>query len=1129
MVLGWDAEPPLRPELSLLGSLSAWRPNVDFGQPSVFVHFTQTPLALLYLLFSVPFGIVAAEKILLTIFFVLPAFTMYYCARRMFGSAGFVPLVAAVCYALCPLLFIRYYIPILPVQLAYALLPLLVNVWVDLVRNGARPVALLALAGVELALLPTASNLAYWLVPQGVAFAFALMLVLMQRRTSAHRMRGAGALVTGAVVIVLVNAFWLGPQAAFGIGEGAALEGTTLNRDYTTGIRRDIAANAHLVYTMRFSAKSVLTGADSNGPYFTYAGVLANGFVAGWYFIWILFPALAIGLRARDPRVIALGVLLGGAIFGMKGDAPPFEGVLDLFYKLPILGTIFRDSYDKLLPAAAFSASLLMPIGFNAVAHRVRPLRAWSLALAVVVVAMAFPFWTGQMFMARPKGPTLAAIPPAAAWSFARSLDSVDARVLFLPVGENPELLAMNWPYFGVNLYVNMTSAPVIASAEAQTNTIETNAVATQIYRAVEQGDVAHFVALTRAASVGYVFVAHDVDSNYYGGRTAGQADSFLGRLGGTRVVESAGPYALWHLDWVPPLSRDLVRRDIISSGAASLTAALMVAPQCGLPDATLLYYLVVPPGAPSCTITTSALAIGTGATPVLAHVAGGVLALQTGSAKPRTLPLPAGTSIASISYRAIATTPQTIALVPCARYPLETFATAGAAQDLSLASSRLGVTGLFLSLPALAPGWHAFTLHARAAEPKINATITDQISKDAVVIANGLTAPDTTLLMYALPGRSYELDVDGPVAFPRVYVESVAMAPAVRNGTSSFVAPSATGAPCPAAAPSHAFAVLDRPLRASRVAYDGQLLVRTYGIEPPLDVVKRPLAHGSSLIRTGTNLIGPVTADDMLYPGTPMLVSEYRTLGPSIPVSIGAVSTTGEQISAIVDPRHDKMTLRSLAPDQWAYFELPDVPPGKYAVTIENSALLGQYGAAIVNAVTAAPVTGQRNVTSPTITLEFRVLPGARYNLFLYLDILEGQATAALRVSHVSMVRIEESALSSLSIPSVAPSLPTNPNALIVERLTSTPTASAYVLDTQFDRFWVAGVLRSSFPFFTQLPHVTADAYKNAWIVPNPPDGRIVHFYVLDVMANAGLVLCALTLAWLAFAAARRRSRTAR
>jgi hypothetical protein len=166
MVLGWDSLPPLRPDVDLRLDFSSWNWVRDLGQARFFGFLTEVPVDLIYLMLGKIFGLALGQQIFLTALFVLPALTMHACVRRLFPHERSLPFVAAACYTLCPLLFVRLYIPIVPVQLVYALLPLLVNVWVDLVRRGPDARRLLALALAEMAFWPCSVNLAYWLVPQ---------------------------------------------------------------------------------------------------------------------------------------------------------------------------------------------------------------------------------------------------------------------------------------------------------------------------------------------------------------------------------------------------------------------------------------------------------------------------------------------------------------------------------------------------------------------------------------------------------------------------------------------------------------------------------------------------------------------------------------------------------------------------------------------------------------------------------------------------------------------------------------------------------------------------------------------------------------------------------------------------
>ncbi len=1142
MVLGWDSEPPLRPLAYLLQSLSAWKWNAYLGQPNIF-QITQAPLAVVYLALSRLLGVALAEKSLLTILFVLPAFTAYYAARRIFPNDRFLPFAAGWCFALCPLLFVRYYVPIVTVQLAYALLPLAVNAWVNLMRGGARPRSLLWIAGVELAFLPCANNLAYWVVPHVTAIAFAGLLHL----TRSHRPHRARAFWLGIAVLVAINAFWLVPQVLFGLVAGSTFEHEAINHAYTVGVKKDVAHDAGLSYTLRMSTSAQTGAGDRYGPYVTYARALQNGLIAAPYFLWMLLAAAALALRPRDRRVVVLGALLAFALYVMKGESAPLAFGLAWFYRIPLLGTIFRDGYDKLLPMAAFAFAMLLPVAAEAIGRLTRRPRALRWALVAIVLAMAFPYWTGQMFMARPSGPNLASMPPASAFAFGRLLDRVHSRILFAPISDNPQLLATDWHFFGPNVYGSMTDADVISMAASIMNTPGSDRIMTALHAAIDSGDVATFEQDVRAAGVGYVFVAHDMNSEYYGGETAAKVDAFLREVPGTRQVARRGPYVLWKLPGVRRVDRHL-RRLPIATYDTSFTAARALVSRCGKGR-----FALIPLTQGSCTIALSPVAPSSQlpVTPARVRVGRNHVRISRATVTGRaveTRALPAGITVVGISGRIVGSTARYLTLVPCKRYRVDSYAVTTYAAPIDPAA-LVGVDGAALvPLPAMSSGLNVVKIATARSGVGAGVAIVDAVTRERVAAREHLAYPSTLLALDALPGRSYALLIGSAENFgvARSYLRNLRIAHAQLRTPFVLRAPRAGAQPCAVEPSPAAFAIAADVARVGAVVSRGALVLHPYAGRPMTSIAV-PLPAGTTLAAIGGNVVGRRARDVGVPTGARVRVDTYAAVGSTRRIPIDAVTTSSNLSAVNLDRAAGTVAMRADGPDQWMRFVAPLTCPHRCRLDLRLGTLIGRVGLAAVDQTDGSTLTARLKVRSQGLSLLLPHLADQPIGLYVHSMPLPSPtplpgATAApaspsdLQIAAMTLTPLRRTGAAWVAVPRVRSALPTERGAITVSALAVRPPPlrgrtlrpssqpSAVVLDTQFDPFWTTLIFPSSGGvYFPQ--HVVANAYQNAWIVPAAMQGTVITFYLSNVLAASGLLVALIALAVLARASLRRNS----
>lgn len=588
IVLGWDSIPPIRPELLFRSALSAWDGRAYLGQANVFA-LTALPLALVTMLLHSIVGIIWTDRLVLTVLFVLPAYTMYYAAKASYPRAPEIWFLAGWLYALSPWLFTRFYVPIYTVALAYALTPLVVLAWLRLTdRRVPLSLRLLFLALCEIAFIPSARNLAFWVAPHILAIFFAAAVAYSNSRS--QRPAKLRVISLGLLVTVLLNSFWLGPQIVFGFTSGPAVANQAVNKTYSEGVQKDVAENSGLSYTLRMSSRAMTDARDQYGPYWTYANILSLGPIAAIFYGWIALAFAALAFYRKDVRAIALGLLLLLAIYIMKGASAPLPFALELLNRIPLIGTIFRDGYDKLLSSAAFCVALLCALMVRRLALRSTHARTIQVGAVLMAFVVVFPYWTGQMFMVRPKGPTLSSIPPAALLRFSSEIDSLSGRLLFTPTSDNSLLLSTRWGFYGPNIYGSLTAAPFVAGPVSTLNLSDVNNLISNTYRALYDGDRSTFSELAKDLGIGYVFVASDVDSHYYGGSTsATDVELLLRRLPYAHPIKQIGPYALWKL--FPSVSEpsSLIREPMIGYDS-QFDEALALKRYCGRGDFALIW-----------------------------------------------------------------------------------------------------------------------------------------------------------------------------------------------------------------------------------------------------------------------------------------------------------------------------------------------------------------------------------------------------------------------------------------------------------------------------------------------------------------------------------------------------------
>jgi hypothetical protein len=596
-VLGWDAEPPLRPDLLPHYAASVWHASRYFGQSNPFDIAFFVPLGALYwLLGAVGLSVAFSEKLMLCAMFVGAAYSAYWCARTL-RNAG--PGHAELCglfYALSPVLLLRLYVPVLSVELVYALTPALAAAWIHLMRSRGhqtvRAIALLAL--LEICMASGANNPAFWMAPHLFCFLISVGFLLSRKDRATLLIRCA----EGLAVVAGVNAFWMLPFVHFAARDAAPLAAQSINAAYTAGVKADVAVNATLPFSFRLLTRSLTTAGDSYGPYWTYASILGIPLVGALYFFYPLLAVRALLSVGRRFATLLMGVVLIVALFLMKGESAPFAWALRLLYHLGPLSIAFRDAYDKMAPLAAFSLAYLAAEGVTTMFRNRRVVALRNAAAILVALVLVFPFWIGQMFQWRPGGPSLNAAPPAAALSFFRSLDGYPNRILFLPFSANPLLISTNWGFYGPNIYGEMTRAAMVTMPVSTLNDPGTNDFSNAMFATIERGETGLFLNYARRGGISAIVLAQDLTNGYYGGITTAECLKFIKSIPGVRLIKRQGAYSFWQLPFsdVPAAGAAYVENPIAYENIPVMDA-IPAARRCGR-QASMAYGL-----ASDCTI----------------------------------------------------------------------------------------------------------------------------------------------------------------------------------------------------------------------------------------------------------------------------------------------------------------------------------------------------------------------------------------------------------------------------------------------------------------------------------------------------------------------------------------------
>jgi hypothetical protein len=559
-VMGWDAEPPMRPDLLPFQALHVWHANVFFGQANPFDSAFFVPIGFIYWALNlIGIGPALAEKILICTLFVLPAYGAYWFARELRAPRS-VAYLCGILYALSPVLLIRLYVPIVHVQLAYAMTPAIAAGWIRVLRSDQRelPRAFALFAALELLVTSAAANPEFWIAPQLLCLLISVGY-LMRHGNWGVVLKSA----LGVAMLLCLNAFWILQIIRVAEADAASLMAQSVNHAYTKGVTHDIAISETPLYSLRLLSKAISTSGDQYGLYWTYGNVLAIPIVSALYFVYVIFAGLGLVARRLEPSTIFMGVVFWGTLFLMKGAAPPLG-----FIGQTLSTAGLRDPFDKLAPLAALALAFLAARGAMSIAGRM--MRDRMVTVIGIACLLMFPLWTGQAFEWRPAGPSLAALPSKAALAFFRSLDSYKGRILLLPTSDNALLINTTWGFYGPNVFGSWTRASMIPMMVSTLNREETNQFSTSLYSSVTARNVRLFLRDAQNGGIGAVLISGDVSDSYYGGMSPKSALRFVRSVPGVRRLRTEGPYELWQLPGSTGTPGALAVRPMLTPGSSS-------------------------------------------------------------------------------------------------------------------------------------------------------------------------------------------------------------------------------------------------------------------------------------------------------------------------------------------------------------------------------------------------------------------------------------------------------------------------------------------------------------------------------------------------------------------------------
>lgn len=177
-----------------------------------------------------------------------------------------------------------------------------------------------------------------------------------------------------AIVIILVNAFWLFPFLLFTTQNAHINLNAKINQMATETIFLQNKEFGHLddvVLLRGFWFNNVDPNVQGN---FVYDMVFWRDFISnpaitfiGYLLFAIVVLGLVMAMKKRGPLLIGFGILFLFAFTMLATATPPFSWIDELFRKLPLISQAFRFPFTKFSILASLMYALFFSIGLHAI------------------------------------------------------------------------------------------------------------------------------------------------------------------------------------------------------------------------------------------------------------------------------------------------------------------------------------------------------------------------------------------------------------------------------------------------------------------------------------------------------------------------------------------------------------------------------------------------------------------------------------------------------------------------------------------------------------------------------------------------------------------------------------------
>ncbi|MFA4817341.1 MAG: alpha-(1-_3)-arabinofuranosyltransferase family protein [Parcubacteria group bacterium] len=517
-IAGGDmTHPEFNISTSIERSMHVWQSAKGLGVsesstiPALFPYY----LSIWFLEF-LGFSAGATQKILLIIVFALAGLTMFYLMRTIFPEKKYLhaAFIAALFYLFNFFNLQNFWQPYFNYQLAYAMTPFLLGVYVKGLTTGDRKYLCYFIL---VSFLNASSALNYALI--AVQLLILLSYTLWAITFSENRTILAKRILQYGTAFVAASSFWLIPTIAWYLtasqsyGQGWIIAHNLEGQISLTG-QYGIPINTFRLWGFPWFFKDGL-----EWSYPMHIPYTQNALLILLSFIPALLTFLAIILMRKKKewhRVLFFSILVLVGFFMMKGTAPPFGEVFRwLLDNNGSFLSLFKNPVNKFGIVAVMSSAVLIGLAVNEIATRAK--RKSTLFIIIFLASSAlsgliFPYWTGEAVRSRFKVDI-----PSAYSGVAQYLNSYNSslKVLPLPLFTVNNFKAYKWGYSGagVDQYFIQNS---LVDRSFEVGSLETEKAILLLRDAINMEDATRVVGLCRQYGIGWIVYHNDADPTFY-------------------------------------------------------------------------------------------------------------------------------------------------------------------------------------------------------------------------------------------------------------------------------------------------------------------------------------------------------------------------------------------------------------------------------------------------------------------------------------------------------------------------------------------------------------------------------------------------------------------------------------